>query len=116
MLSSCAPRPACPVTAEQAASGDFDAIGDDTFIGTGHAIRFVAAEDPDHRGYDLNVGRWIHGRPGGPGIFLLTDEILGIGPGQPVLIVVEPTNNELAYLPGSCDALVPISEEDARRE
>jgi hypothetical protein len=115
MISSCALTPSCPVTGEQAASGDFEVIGDDTFVGTGYAIRFVPAPDADARGYDLNVARWIHGRPKEPGIFLLSEEIRGIGRGQPVLIIVEPTD-KVAYVRGVCEPLQPISEDDVLRE
>lgn len=58
--------------------------------------------------------RWIHGRPGGAGIFLLSQEIAGIGHGEAVLIIAEATDNELAYVPGACVPLQLISEEDAQ--
>jgi hypothetical protein len=102
----------CPTSVKEAE--DSAAIGADTMIFTGHVIRYVPApEAPAARGYDLNIVRWLIGRPDPEGVFLRVDEAVpGVAPGDPVLIVAEPGSRPNVIVAGPCPPLVPIRGAD----
>ena len=106
--------PRCPATFDEARSGDFDTVADDTFIATGTVVRFVNSPDPDFRGYDINVARH-HGPVFVEGtVFLrLAQPFAEVAAGQPVLVLGEWTDRRQLILPGTCPPLQPI--EDAGR-
>jgi hypothetical protein len=105
--------PACPRTPADADAEEFEARSADTNVFTGYVIRYVDSPDLDARGYDLNVRRWLLGRPSPEGTFLrVTEPLPGIGPGDPVLIVAEPGPREPLLVAGRCPPLTLISEAE----
>lgn len=106
--SSCSLASTCPTTVDEAVASTHR---EGTFVGTGYVVRFVPSPRTEFRGYDINAVRWIGGRAAGGLLFLRSDEIAGIGDGQPVLIIAR-EGEESSYAPGACPALQPISEDD----
>lgn len=103
----------CPTTPNEAATGEFTAIGDDTLILLGFAIRYVPSPQLESRGYDINVVSWVPGRgePDPEGTFLrIANEVPGIEPGDAVMLVAEPGPGTVV-VPGVCVPLVPVDEE-----
>jgi hypothetical protein len=110
--AACESIPACPQTVQQAETGDFSAIGAETFVAIARVARFVPSPDPDARGYDLGIERTIRGETSFEGIFLRTaSELPGIRPGQSVIVVAEPGPNERVIVQGTCVPLQPIPDE-----
>jgi hypothetical protein len=106
--------PVCPATFDEARSGDFETVDDNTFIATGTVIRFVNAPDPEFRGYDIAVAR--HDGPvfvDGVVFIRAAEPVAGIAIGQPVLVLGERTDRRNLITPGVCPPLQPI--EDAGR-
>ena len=106
--------PVCPVTFDEARSGDFETVDDNTFIATGTVIRFVNSPDPEFRGYDIAVAR--HDGPvfvDGVVFIRAAGPFAGIAIGQPVLMLGERTDRRNLIMPGVCPPLQPI--EDAGR-
>lgn len=104
------PSPPCPSSFEEAQAGNFDAS---TFVGAGHVIRFVPSPDREYRGYDINITRAL--TRGAPfmdtGFLRIDDPVLGITPGDPVLLVAQRTEtNHRLFTPGACAPLVVIPE------
>jgi hypothetical protein len=102
------------VTFDEARSGDFETVDDNTFIATGTVIRFVNSPDPEFRGYDIAVAR--HDGPvfvDGVVFIRAAGPFAGIAIGQPVLMLGERTDRRNLIMPGVCPPLQPI--EDAGR-
>jgi hypothetical protein len=109
--SSCALISDCPATLAEAGAADFSAVGDDTFVGTGFVIRYVPSpEATASRGYDLNIIDVFQGeRPPAGGFFLrVAEPIDAIEQGAAVLVVAEPTSNEVLFVPGPCTPMVEV--------
>lgn len=103
----------CPLTPDDVASGSFSGLGADTVVFTGHVIRYVDSPEPESRGYDVGVRRWLKGTASPQGTFLrVAREVAGIQGGQPVMIIGEPVGTGAVIEAGACVPLVPISDEE----
>jgi hypothetical protein len=99
----------CPSTVTEAGAVEH---GRELYLATGHVIRFIPADDPEFRGYDVNL-QARDGEPYHNTVLVRTqDRIPGITDGQPVLLVGERTDGTSAIREGDCPALVPIPEAD----
>jgi hypothetical protein len=113
VASACETSHVCPLTADAVETGEFIGLGEETVVFTGYVIRYVDAPDPEFRGYDVNVVRWLKGSASPEGTFLrVPREVAGISGGQPVLIIGEPAENERVIEAGPCVPLVPIADDE----
>ena len=99
----------CPRTVAEAAAIDH---GRELYLATGYVIRFIPSDQPEFRGYDVNL-QARDGEPYFNTVLVRTpDRILGITDGQPVLVVGIRADRTSAISAGECPALVPIPEAD----
>lgn len=116
LASSCAIVPSCPTSVDHATSGEFQTIGDTTYVAVGRVARYVGSANLESRGYDLDIRRTLSGTTSSEGTFLrIADALPGVTQGQAVLIIGEPGPNERVILPGACAALQPISDAELIR-
>lgn len=114
-LPACRPF-GCPQTVDQAASGDFGASDESSFVAVGRVARFVASPDALSRGYDLEVRRVFIGRDSGEPLFLRVGaESPDVRQGDAVLIVAEAGSSEHVVEPGLCAPLRVIGEDEFDR-
>lgn len=115
-VSSCGVMAGCPESVDQAISGDFPGVGEDSFVAVGQVARFVASPDQESRGYDLDVRRMFSGTASGEGSFLsVPEEVPGIEPGDAVLVIAEPGENSRVIVAGSCTPLRFIGDQELVR-
>ena len=109
VAAGCEPIAVCPQTVDEALQFDLG----DAAVGGGYVIRFIPADDPEMRGYEINLTRPIPESTRFETYFLRTDsQLLGIVPGQPVLLIGERTDRSLVVVAGRCPPLTPTTEED----
>ena len=99
----------CPRTVAEAAAFDH---GRELYLGTGHVIRFIPSDQPEFRGYDVNL-QARDGEPYFNTVLVRTPgRVRGITDGLPVLVVGIRADPTSAISAGECPALVPIPESD----
>lgn len=108
--AACAPVATCPTTASEAATLEYD----DEVVAGGYVIRYIPSEDdPQYRGYDVNVTRPVSERAQLDTYLLRVEAPLpGIANGQPVLLMGERTDRGFVLVPGACPALTPTTDAD----
>ncbi len=104
--------PPCPTSPADAASAA-SALEADSVVAVARVARFVPSPVVESRGYDLDVRRWLVG-DGRAETFLRGDEVVDVDRGAPVLVTARWTHDG-ALSPGTCPALVQITEADFAR-
>lgn len=108
--TACEPVATCPRTVTEAAAIEYD----NEVVAGGYVIRYIPSDDdPQYRGYDVNVTRPASERAQLNTYLLRVDAPLpGIANGQPVLLMGERTDRSFVLVPGACPALTPTTDAD----